>query len=649
MIMPVPVARMRTVAFRTGVGLSAGAILIVAFVQLVDMGAVYARLSNLSVGFALLCSVPFLGAYVVRALRWRRLLRPDEVSVPRAVAIYQVATFLNWLLPVRGGELAKSLLLRRSNGIPVSRSLATVSMDKAMDLVPAVALIAVLPFAGLQLSGSLWVLLLSALAVVVLGSLVLALAAWRRDLALSVLTRPVAKVLPSAARQRVEPFIVQFVDTLRVLVRQPRLMSVAAVYTAVAVALDALFCLLAFRAVGVSVSLPVVLYGYTFFNLAFILPTLPGQVGSNELIGLLIFAGLFGVDSAGVGAMFLFSHPWNAVLMTLSALACLGAMGLSLRSTLRLAADSDEAWRTSHTDGATGRRPERKERYGDPDHPTGGGPMTGGEAYLPWVVLPTFNEAENLEHVVAAIVAVLEHEAPTGFRVLVVDDDSPDGTGKIADRLAAANAAVEVLHRSEREGLGRAYVAGFRHALARGAGYVLEMDADGSHDPRDLARLLEAVRGGDTDLALGSRYVAGGQITAWSTPRRATSRGGCWYARKVLGLDVSDLTGGFKCFAGEVLNAIDLTSLRSSGYAFQVELTYRALCAGFRVQEVPITFHDREHGSSKMSWRIALEAARVIPQLRRDAGPLHRSRAAGRRVPPRDLVPLHRSNVDYRA
>jgi dolichol-phosphate mannosyltransferase len=628
MITPVPAARMGAVALRTGVGVCAGAILIVAFLQLVDMGAVYARLSHLEVGFALLCGVPFLGAYVVRALRWRLLLRPDEVSVPTAVAIYQVATFLNWLLPVRGGELAKSLLLRRSNGIPVSRSLATVSMDKAMDLVPAVALIAVLPFAGLQLGGSLWALLLSALAVVVLGGLVLALAAWRRELAVSVLARPAAKVLPSAAGERVERFIVQFVDTLRALVRQPRLMSVAAAYTAVAVALDALFCLLAFRAVGVSVPLPVVLYGYTFFNLAFILPTLPGQVGSNELIGLLIFAGLFGVDTTGVGAMFLFSHPWNAVLMTLSALVCLGVLGLSLRSTLRLAADSDEgAWRTSNPEGATDGPPQRKERHGDPEHPTGGGAMTRRGVHVPWVVLPTFNEAENLERIVVAVVAVLEHEARSGFRVLVVDDDSPDGTGKIADRLAATHSAVEVLHRSEREGLGRAYVAGFRHALARGAAYVMEMDADGSHDSRDLARLLRTVREEGADLALGSRYVAGGKITAWSMPRRATSRGGCWYARKVLGIDVRDLTGGFKCFAAEVLAAIDLESVRSSGYVFQVELTYRALCAGFRVREIPISFHDREHGSSKMSWRIALEAAVVVPRLRRDARSLqHRLR-----------------------
>jgi dolichol-phosphate mannosyltransferase len=243
-------------------------------------------------------------------------------------------------------------------------------------------------------------------------------------------------------------------------------------------------------------------------------------------------------------------------------------------------------------------------------------------------VLPTFNEAENIERIVAAVVAVLDAAAPTGYRVLIVDDDSPDGTGDVADRLAATYVGVEVLHRKDREGLGRAYVAGFRHALTRDAGYVLEMDSDGSHDPRDLARLLAAVRDDGADLALGSRYIAGGQITAWSMPRRATSRGGCWYARKVLGIDVRDLTGGFKCFAAEVLESIDLASVRSSGYGFQVELTYRALCAGFRVQELPISFHDREHGKSKMSWRIALEAAVVLPRLRRDARLLQRTTAA---------------------
>ena len=335
-------ARIRTAALRTGLGLCAGAVLILAFLRLVNVSAVYQRLEHLSIGFAVLCGVAFLAAYVVRALRWRVLLRPDEVSVGRAVGIYQVATFLNWLLPIRGGELAKSLLLRRTNGIPVSRSLATVSMDKAMDLMPAVVLVGLLPFVGLHLSRPLWVLLLSAMAVVAVGVLVLALAAWRRERALTLLTRPVAAVLPSAARQRVEPCIVLFVDTLLALIRQPRIMLVAAAYTAAAVGLDALFCLLAFHAVGVAIPVSVVLYGYTFYNLAFILPTPPGQVGSNELVGLLIFSGVFGLNRSGVGAMFLFSHPWTAMLMTLSGLLCLSMMGLTLRNTLQLARQSEE-------------------------------------------------------------------------------------------------------------------------------------------------------------------------------------------------------------------------------------------------------------------------------------------------------------------
>jgi dolichol-phosphate mannosyltransferase len=261
-------------------------------------------------------------------------------------------------------------------------------------------------------------------------------------------------------------------------------------------------------------------------------------------------------------------------------------------------------------------------------------------AGVPWVVLPTFNEAENIEGIVAAIVAVLERAAPSGFRVLIVDDDSPDGTGDIADRLAAEHGGIEVLHRSVREGLGPAYLAGFRQALAAGAGYVLEMDADGSHAPRDLARLLAAVRDGDADLALGSRYIPGGQVTDWSLLRRATSRGGSWYARVVLGLDVRDLTGGFKCFAAEVLNAIDLESVRSRGYAFQVELTYRAVGAGFRVAEIPITFRNRTLGSSKMNWRIAAEAAWLVPQLRGGADRPRRLHALPLRARPSRREPL---------
>jgi dolichol-phosphate mannosyltransferase len=234
----------------------------------------------------------------------------------------------------------------------------------------------------------------------------------------------------------------------------------------------------------------------------------------------------------------------------------------------------------------------------------------------PWLILPTYDEAENLEPVVAAARTTLRTTAPEGFRILVVDDDSPDGTGAIADRLAAAHAGeVEVLHRAERTGLGDAYLAGFARALDAGAGFVCEMDADLSHDPADLARLLAAARAG-AGLALGSRYVEGGGIADWGPLRRAVSRGGSWYARTVLGVGVRDLTGGFKCFRADVLRAIDLPAVRSHGYAFQVELTYRTLCAGFEVVEVPIVFRDRRRGQSKMSWRIAVEAAWLVPALR---------------------------------
>jgi uncharacterized protein (TIRG00374 family) len=330
---------MRTVALRAAIGLCAGALLLIAFLKLMNVNAVIARLEHLQVGWAVLCGAPFLGAYVVRALRWRLFLRRYDVSATRAIGIYQVATFVNWLLPIRGGEIVKCWLLRRSNGIPVSRSLATVGMDKAMDLLPAVVLLVLLPFVGLHLDQALWVLLLSALTAVLFAVILLGLAVWRPSAAQAVLTKP----LPSGLRQRVEPFIAQFIETLLALVRQPRLMLVATAYTGVAVLLDSLFCLLAFRAVGVSVSLPIILYGYTFFNLAFILPTPPGQVGSNELVGLLLFSGVFGVEKSGVGAMFLFSHPWTAVLMTISGLVCLSVMGLSLGRTLRLAGERAQA------------------------------------------------------------------------------------------------------------------------------------------------------------------------------------------------------------------------------------------------------------------------------------------------------------------
>jgi dolichol-phosphate mannosyltransferase len=227
-----------------------------------------------------------------------------------------------------------------------------------------------------------------------------------------------------------------------------------------------------------------------------------------------------------------------------------------------------------------------------------------------WVVLPTYDEAATLEPLVHAVVAALP-----GVRVLVVDDGSPDGTGEIADALAVAREDVEVIHQPRKAGIGRAYVAGFRHALNAGAGAVFEMDADGSHDPADLPRLLDRVAGG-ADVALGSRYVPGGGLIDWGPTRRRISRMGCAYARRMLGVDVRDLTSGLKCFRATALEAIDYASVRSQGYAFQVELTYRALRRGLQVEEVPIVFRAREHGRSKMSWAIAAEAAWVVPALR---------------------------------
>ena len=226
------------------------------------------------------------------------------------------------------------------------------------------------------------------------------------------------------------------------------------------------------------------------------------------------------------------------------------------------------------------------------------------------VVVPTYNEKENIPRLISLVLG-----KDPRLEVLVVDDGSPDGTGEIADRLAREHAWLRVLHRSEKGGIGPAYLAGFRHALDRGAGYLLEMDSDFSHDPRDLARLLAAVHAG-ADLALGSRYVPEGGVRDWGLLRRLISEGGSTYARWVLGLRVRDLTGGFKCFRREVLEAIHFDGVRSQGYAFQVELTYRAVRAGFDVVEVPIVFRDRERGQSKMSWRIAVEAAWLVPRLR---------------------------------
>lgn len=237
----------------------------------------------------------------------------------------------------------------------------------------------------------------------------------------------------------------------------------------------------------------------------------------------------------------------------------------------------------------------------DPSAPPGG----------VWVVLPTYNEADNLEPIATAILAAV----PTAT-VLVVDDDSPDGTGRLADDLAAADPRIRVRHRRQKQGLGRAYLDGFGVALAGGAGTVVQMDADFSHDPAALPALLRPIEEDTADLVIGSRYATGGSVVDWGLGRRIVSRGGSLFARVVLGLGQNDLTGGFKAWRATTLAGVPFDGVHAGGYVFQIEMTFRADRGGARVREIPITFRDRRVGQSKMSRRIVVEALVVVCQLR---------------------------------
>jgi dolichol-phosphate mannosyltransferase len=245
--------------------------------------------------------------------------------------------------------------------------------------------------------------------------------------------------------------------------------------------------------------------------------------------------------------------------------------------------------------------------------PAPAAPRRGAARRDTWLIVPTYNEAENLEPFVRQVLPQLA-SATGEHRVLIVDDSSPDGTGEIADRLAAELDAVEVLHRAEKDGLGRAYAAGFERALAEGAELVMQMDVDFSHDPKHIPALIAAAD--HADLVIGSRYVSGGGVTDWGLARRLLSRGGSWYARTVLRVPVKDLTGGFKCFRRELLEELAPGSFHTAGFGFQVETTYRAVRAGARVHEVPIRFRDRQAGTSKMSSRIVVEALWRVLALR---------------------------------
>jgi len=230
-----------------------------------------------------------------------------------------------------------------------------------------------------------------------------------------------------------------------------------------------------------------------------------------------------------------------------------------------------------------------------------------------WVVLPTYDEADNIRPISAAIL-----EALPEARLLVVDDGSPDGTGDIADTLAVADPRIRVLHRPAKQGLGRAYLAGFAVALDAGASIVVQMDADFSHDPGVLPSLIEPIHAGAADLVIGSRYTSGGGVVDWGLGRRLISRGGSLFARTVLALAPRDLTGGFKAWRAPVLASLPFDGIHAGGYVFQIEMTFRASRSGARIIEMPITFRDRRVGQSKMSRRIVVEALVVVVQLRAD-------------------------------
>lgn len=249
-----------------------------------------------------------------------------------------------------------------------------------------------------------------------------------------------------------------------------------------------------------------------------------------------------------------------------------------------------------------------------------------------WVVLPTYDEADNLAGISAAILAALPSAT-----LLVVDDDSPDGTGRLADELATADLRIRVLHRAAKQGLGRAYVAGFRVALAGGARQVIQMDADWSHDPAVLPDLLRPLTEGHAGLVIGSRYVAGGGVVDWGLGRRVVSRGGSLFARLMLSLPANDLTGGFKAWDAGTLSGVLSGDVHAGGYVFQIEMTHRAVQATARVVEVPITFRDRRVGQSKMSRRIVVEALVVVVQLRIESW-----RARFRRSAPAAARPIER-------
>ena len=285
---------------------------------------------------ALLSGVAFLIAFSVRGVRWKLFLNPvGKVSTFKAIQLFMVGIFLNFLLPIRGGEVAKSLMLKRIANIPVSKSLPTVAMDKALDLMPALFIMAAVPLLGIQMDIKLWAVLGLVGGLLVCLIFFIALAAWKRDRAISLLQK-ITGLLPKAIGGKIEGFATGFVDSLLMGASQPRIFVPAILLTCVAVTFDGLFAMLAFWTIGYNIPFGTAIFGYTVYNMFYILPTPPGQVGSNEVIGLLVFAGLLHLPADKVTAMFVFSHPWAALLMCVTGMACLSALGLTLSSAMKV-------------------------------------------------------------------------------------------------------------------------------------------------------------------------------------------------------------------------------------------------------------------------------------------------------------------------
>ncbi len=291
----------------------------------------------------LLSGVAFLAAFSIRGVRWKLFLNPiGKVSTLKAIQLFLVGIFLNFLVPVRGGEVAKSLMLKRIAGIPVSQSLPTVAMDKALDLMPSLFIMAIVPFLGMQMDATLWLVLGTVGGLLISLIFFVGLAAWKRSAAIHLLQK-MTGLLPQVIRGKIEGFATGFVDSLLMGASRPRIFIPAVLLTCVAVLFDGLFAMLAFWTIGFAIPFSTAIFGYTVYNMFYILPTPPGQVGSNEFAGLLVFHVLLGLPADKVTAMFVFSHPWAALLMTVTGMACLSALGLTLSSAMKVQTEGEKA------------------------------------------------------------------------------------------------------------------------------------------------------------------------------------------------------------------------------------------------------------------------------------------------------------------